>query len=101
MADHDAIQRAVHQALAVLNDTLGEQEQVPTTADTLLVELDSLGITNLIVALENAIFEELGEALSLTDEKTLNALQSPETTPLRTVQTLIEYVARLVDEGDS
>ena len=56
--------------------------------------LDSLGLVTLIVALEQAIQEELNVAVSLADEKALSRTRSP----FRTIGTLAEYAAEQIEE---
>ena len=54
--------------------------------------LDSLGLVTLVVAVEQAIEDELGVSVSLADERAL----SQRTSPYRTVGTLAEYADSLI-----
>jgi acyl carrier protein len=54
--------------------------------------LDSMGLVTLVVAVEQAIEDELGVSVSLADERAL----SQRTSPYRTVGTLAEYADGLV-----
>jgi acyl carrier protein len=54
--------------------------------------LDSLALVSLVVAVEQAIEDELGVSVSLADEKALSQRHSP----YRTVGTLAEYAQGLV-----
>jgi acyl carrier protein len=59
--------------------------------------LDSLGIVTLVVALEQAIEDTYGVSISLADEKALSQRHSP----YRTVGTLSQYAASLLEESPS
>jgi len=54
--------------------------------------LDSLGLVTLMVAVEQAIEDELGVSVSLADERAL----SQRTSPYRTVGTLADYADSLI-----
>ena len=98
MTDQDRIETAVVRAVEILNQTLSSDEQVDLEPQTSLIELNSLAITNLLVAVEEAVREYLGVDISMTDDRTLDLLMSPEHTPLLSVRTLIDYVGGLVNE---
>jgi hypothetical protein len=93
------VRQAVTSAIASLNDTLPEPHRVRLEPGASLRHLESLAVTNLIVAVEDAVRDELGVEISLTDEQTLQLLESEETTPVRTVDTLVAHVARLVERA--
>jgi len=57
--------------------------------------LDSMGLVSLVVAVEQAIDEELDASISLADEKAL----SQKNSPYRTIETLAEYAEKLIQEG--
>lgn len=50
--------------------------------------LDSLGLVNLIVAVEERLHKTLGVSLTLADERAMSRRQSP----FRTVSSLAEYI---------
>ena len=52
--------------------------------------LDSLGLVNLIVSIEENIEEDLGVTISLANEETI----SGESSPFSTVGTLITYLSK-------
>jgi len=54
--------------------------------------LDSMGLVTLVVAVEQAIEDELGVSVSLADERAL----SQRTSPYRTVGALADYADNLV-----
>jgi acyl carrier protein len=56
--------------------------------------LDSLGLINLVVAVEQQVEQNFNVAITLADDRALSQQRSP----FSTVQTLADYVAVLVDE---
>ncbi len=56
--------------------------------------LDSLGLVNLIVAVEQRLEDELGTVVVLADEKAM----AQKNSPFRTVATLVDYIAQQLDE---
>ena len=95
------IRGAVLAALASYNETLPDDSQISLEGDPSLRELDSLAVTNLIVAVEAEVAAVGDVEISLTDEETLRLLQDPEQTPLRSVATLCAHVARAVERARS
>jgi hypothetical protein len=100
------IRDAVLMALASYNETLPDDLQIGLEGDPSLSELDSLAVTNLIVAVEAEVAAAGGVEISLieislTNEETLRLLQDPEQTPLRSLSTLCAHVARAVERARS
>jgi acyl carrier protein len=56
--------------------------------------LDSLALVSLVVAVEQAIEDRFGVAVSLADQNALSQRQSP----YRTIASLAEYASRLIRE---
>ena len=56
--------------------------------------LDSMGLVNLVVALEEVIQERYGVAITLADERAMSRSKSP----FRTISSLAEYIAKLLRE---
>ena len=54
-------------------------------------KLDSLGLVNLIVGVEQVVLDELNMEITLTDEKAMSQSRSP----FRTVKSLVDYVCSL------
>jgi acyl carrier protein len=69
------------------------------SADTVLFgksgSLDSLGLVNLIVAVEQGLEETFEASLTLADERAM----SQKNSPFRNVNALAEYVDVLLSEG--
>ena len=57
--------------------------------------LDSLGLVSFVMAVEQALEDEIGITLTLADEKAMSQRRSP----FRTIGTLAEYAARLMREA--
>lgn len=56
--------------------------------------LDSLGLINFLVAVEEAVERETGVSVALSDDRAL----SREPSPFESVQTLVDYVEELAGE---
>ena len=81
-----------------INEELDEKLQIENEADTPLFgnggKLDSLGLVNLIVALEQNIEDELELSITLADEKAMSQKHSP----FRSVGSLADYIEMLLEE---
>lgn len=92
----DKILRAVFNAIDEVNQLLPKDQRLKKSEDVVLSgvagELDSLGLITFIVATEQKIEEEIGQSISLTDERAM----SQTNTPLRSVETLVEYISLLL-----
>lgn len=58
--------------------------------------LDSLGLVNFIVAVEQALEDELDISIQLVSEKAM----SQKTSPFLTIGTLVRFIERLRQEGE-
>lgn len=92
--------RIIFQALSNINKEREGKEQIPLTINTPLFGdnsiLDSLALVSVIVDVETALSDELGEAVCLTNEETMNQKQSPFTD----VKALCAYILHM-SEGKS
>ncbi len=107
MSDHASRRLSVAEAcevvVACLGEVLAEGEQegrvaVGPTTPLLGREsaLDSLGLVTLIVDVEDRLRSAHGVSVSLADDRAMSQTRSP----FRTVQTLAEYVSKVVsDDG--
>jgi acyl carrier protein len=57
-------------------------------------KLDSLGLVNFIVAVEERLSKELGAELVLADSRAM----SQKSSPFRTVKSLVDYVGQLLKD---
>ena len=78
---------------------LDPASRIPHDPEALLVgeggRLDSLGLINLMVAVEERLEREHGVVVTLADEEAFSATESP----FRTVATLRAHVARRLADG--
>lgn len=92
------IEEMIKQALTEINEELNSEELKSITKDTKLYggnsALDSLGLVNLITDLEEMISDEFDIDIVLADEKAM----SQRTSPFRTVETLTDYIAMVVEQ---
>ena len=58
--------------------------------------IDSLGLVTLLIDVEQHINDEFDVLISLTDEKAVSQKRSP----FRTVQTLADYICKLLEEAN-
>jgi acyl carrier protein len=90
----------VLEAVAELNQELDEEQQLEVSPETRLLgrssKLDSLGLVNLIVSVEEKVSDTFGQEVTLADERAM----SQERSPFRSVQSLAEYVYSLLNEKD-
>jgi len=100
MQNTDHITALIWDAIDEVNELLPEDARVPKREDAVLLgesgSLDSFGLVNLVVALEQRIEDEFGVTLTLADDKAMSYSRSP----FRTVQTLREYVQSLLKNAD-
>lgn len=97
MIHSEKINETIFNALDEINQLLPDENKIEKKEDTVLYgansRLDSLGLVNLIVAVEQAIQDELGQSVDLTDEKAL----SQKNSPFLTVKTLSDYITLLLN----
>lgn len=97
--DRSAILNLIYAAIDDVNPALPPDRQIEKSPDTQLFgrgsRLDSLGLVNLVVATEARLMDS-GEAVSLADERAMSQKQSP----FRTVETLCDYIAAVLQEGE-
>ena len=92
----EEVLRCVYATADEINQTLPSSKQVGKTPETQLFGhgsvLDSLGLVNFIVALEQRLTVELGTSVVLADDRAM----SRKTSPFRSVQTLTDYILELI-----
>jgi acyl carrier protein len=97
--ERSGILNLIYAAIDEVNPMLPPDRQIEKTPETQLFgrgsRLDSLGLVNLVVATE-ARLGESGVAVALADERAMSQKQSP----FRTVGTLCDYIAALVQESE-
>ncbi|OQY50377.1 MAG: acyl carrier protein [Candidatus Parabeggiatoa sp. nov. 2] len=94
----EEIKQAVFNVLDEINQELPQEKQLEKSETTVLFgkfgQLDSLGLVNLIVAIEEKLQEECNVSITLADERAMSQRNSP----FRTVASLIDYIAMLLNE---
>lgn len=98
MDQGQAVHTIIFRALSNLNEELPAESKVPINVDTKLfgagAELDSLSLVSVIIDVETAIADELGHAISLTDDRAMNQ----EMSPFDDVRSLSSYILILLAE---
>lgn len=101
MPNREKIQSIVLTALTEIYTQVHRGNSLTPTEETVLFGrsgvLDSLGLVNLVVEVEQKIEEEFQVTLTLADEKAISQRHSP----FRTVATFVDYVTqRLAENGN-
>ena len=83
-----------------VNATASDEKVIPKELDAPLLGsdegIDSLAFVNLVVALEDEVRKQKRVSVVIVNEETL----AMEEHPFRTVRSLIDYVAKLLDETE-
>jgi acyl carrier protein len=91
----DGVLPLIYESIAGLNVQLPEEQQIRKSLSTVLFgaggTLDSLGLANFIVILEQKLEESYGFRVDLTEDDPF----SPSTGHFRTVHSLATYVSEL------
>lgn len=98
MENRNSVLSTIFSVIEEINESLEPTEQISKNENTVLFGkdgvLDSIGLVNLIVALEQKIESNWGRSVVLADEKAM----SRKTSPFRTVAFLVDYVAESILE---
>ena len=90
--NRESVLQVMFTAIDEINETQPLGQKLEKSIETHLFDkqgkLDSIGLVNFIVSLEQALADEFGIAVTLADEKAF----SRETSPFRTVGSLADYV---------
>ena len=93
------VEKLIFDAIDELNITQSADERLEKALDTPLLgesgKLNSLGLVNLIVGVEERVESEAGVAITIADEKYHDQNRSP----FSDVSTLVDYVSMLIDEA--
>ena len=99
MPDSKKILELIFQVVDELNERLPEEERLEKSNETPLTgestKLDSLKLVSLIVATEQKVQEEFNTTVTIANERMLDQKESP----LRTIETLADYISMLVQES--
>jgi acyl carrier protein len=100
MTASEPVVDAVNSAVDDLNEILDPEERLAKSPEVALIgkdaRLDSLGLVNLIVLVEEKIQQRFGLGITLVDERAM----SQSTSPFRTLGSLADFVEeQLKDHG--
>ena len=88
--------KSVFLAIDEVNEVLPAEARITKSLDTVLLgpssSLESLGLVNLIVQLEQQLQDEFGVEVDLADQR----LVAPSQGPIDTIASLVDYVVSLV-----
>ena len=98
MIMNEKIKQALINSIEEINLQLENEDQLEKSTDTVLFgengKLDSLGLINLVVAVEQNIEDEFDVSLTLADERAMSHKHSP----FRTIGSLTDYIEMLLKE---
>lgn len=90
---------AVLEAVTEFNEQLDGEHKLELDPETRLLgkssKLDSFGLVNLIVVVEEKLYDKFDQPITLADERAM----SQERSPFRSVQSLAEYAYTLLSEN--
>jgi len=99
MAMEKQVEDLLFSAIDEINEQLPDGHKVQKTMDTPLFGensvLDSLGLVNLIVNVEQKVQTGLNLVITIADEKAMSQRNSP----FRTIGSLAQYIVTLVQES--
>lgn len=98
MRDKQQIIASIYSAIDEFNALAPPAAQLDKAPSTVLFgehgRLDSLGLVSLILDVEGQIATDFDMPVSLTSDRAL----SQQTSPFRSIETLADYIAELLDE---
>ena len=91
--------KVIHQSIDELNENLNEGKPLNKTDNTILFgkggQLDSLGLVNLFVLIEQNIEDKLDATITIADERAM----SQKNSPFKTIGTLTNYIDMVLKQG--
>lgn len=95
----EKVTKAIYGAVDDVNKLLPRQSRLVKSPDSVIIgrsgKLDSLGLVNMIVAVESKIRAEFGISINLAEA----GVMSQDKGPLRTIGTLANYVTARLEEN--
>ena len=95
------IVQSILKAIDELNEQFSPEQQLKKSEKTVLFgkdgKLDSLGLVNLLVIIEQNIEEDFDVIITLADDRAMSQKRSP----FLTVETLVDYIAILLGEKNN
>lgn len=97
MATKDKVLQVIYSGIDAVNQVSAKEARLSKEPDTALMgeagELDSLGLVNLIVAIEQKLEEEFDVTVNLADGQAMSLKDNP----FATVSTLADYIAVILE----
>ncbi len=101
MSKKETLNRIIYEAIDEFNAGLAAEDQLKKDPDELLFDrngkLDSIGFVNLSTAIETKLESEFGLVISLFGQQ----FESNTKDPLKTVESLIEYLTGILENQNS
>lgn len=100
MVEREKILEAIYAGIDEVNESLPAEKRVEKSEETHLMgangAIDSLGLTMLVVAIEQKVEEQLDEMVTLVD----SSIVSEDNSPFQTVSKLADHIKNLVESSD-
>ena len=98
MNNQEKVVKAIYRAIDQVNETLPEEKHIVKSLQTVLLgkegAIDSLGLTMLIVAIEQKIEEGFEVVITLVDSATM----SEDHSPFNSIEKLAAHIVSLLEE---
>ena len=99
MKNKEKIKNLIIKSVQEINEQLPQKQQLGQSSKTTLFgsdgKLDSLGLVNLLVIIEQNIEDEFDISITIADEKAMSQKHSP----FKTIGTLADYIDMLLREN--
>jgi len=94
----DNIYKSIYKSIDEVNSQMSKEEQLIKSPDTVLYgessSIDSIGLINIIVTVEQNIEDDFEKSITLADQKAMSQKQSP----FKTVESLAKYIQIIIEE---
>jgi len=101
MEKPEIIEYLILESVGDMNDQLPDEQQLDLSTKTALYgrdgKIDSLGLVNLIVAVEEKVQDKFGITITLADERAM----SQKCSPFTTIASLVDYIEMLIKEKNN
>ena len=98
MKDRKTIENLIINAVKEINEQLPQEQQLGQSTKTVIYgkdgKLDSLGLVNLLVTIEQNIEDGFDVSITIADERAMSQKHSP----FRTVGALVDYIEMILKE---
>ena len=98
LVERDQVEKTIFAAIDNVNRLLLPAQRLVKSGETLLTgndsALDSLGLVNLIVAVERGVEEKFGASITLVSQESMSLKDSP----FHSVEALVDYTQSLLEK---